>query len=161
MKNGEYILVVAPEKYPGKKYRGRYVYEHHLVWWLETGNLVPQGYVIHHKNENKTDNRIENLELKTLAEHTKDHVNERPVDYTTIVCRCGNSRTMRLKEYEFKAKITKEFFCSIVCARKYSCGGKLAEIPHGKRHGYTYHKCRCDLCRAAQAEYMRKSRVSR
>jgi hypothetical protein len=30
---------------------------------------------------------------------------------------------------------------------------------HGTRHGYVYFKCRCDLCRAAQAEYQRKNRA--
>ncbi len=73
MRNGPYIMLVAPDDYPGRKYRGRYAYEHHLVWWKETGNLVRPGYVIHHKNENKHDNHIGNLEEKSISRHSRDH----------------------------------------------------------------------------------------
>ena len=31
-------------------------------------------------------------------------------------------------------------------------------IPHGKRVGYTYHGCRCESCRAANAVYCKKRR---
>lgn len=48
------------------------MYEHRYVWWLNTGDLA-EGYVIHHINENKHDNRIENLQKITVSEHTKMH----------------------------------------------------------------------------------------
>jgi hypothetical protein len=52
----------------------KYVHEfmHHRVWRL-AGNNVPKGYVLHHVNENKSDNRIENLELMSRREHTGIH----------------------------------------------------------------------------------------
>ena len=88
MKNGNYELVVAPEGYPGTKYRGRYMYEHHLVWWRRTGETVPKGFVVHHKNEKKRDNRFYNLELKKVAAHTRDHA--RPKARVTLECHwCG------------------------------------------------------------------------
>jgi hypothetical protein len=31
---------------------------------------------------------------------------------------------------------------------------KDTSIPHGTRGGYTNHRCRCDLCRHAQREYI-------
>lgn len=37
MRCGPYILIIPPPEYPGKKYRGRYAYEHHVVWWENTG----------------------------------------------------------------------------------------------------------------------------
>ena len=73
VKNGDYELVVAPSDYPGTKYRGRYVYEHHLVWWRTTGETVPKGSVLHHRNEEKRDNRFANLELKDVAAHARGH----------------------------------------------------------------------------------------
>lgn len=35
---------------------------------------APPGYVVHHKNENKKDNRPENLEIITRGEHTRMHL---------------------------------------------------------------------------------------
>lgn len=55
-----------------------YVAEHRLVMW-DAGLLIlgdPRMYV-HHKNEIRHDNRIENLEVKLDADHTREHVAER------------------------------------------------------------------------------------
>lgn len=45
---------------------------HRYVWEKEKGR-IPQGYDIHHINEKKYDNRIENLECLPKAEHTKKY----------------------------------------------------------------------------------------
>ena len=50
-----------------------YVMEHILVWEKETGFSIPVGCCIHHLNENKADNRIENLCLMTNGAHTVYH----------------------------------------------------------------------------------------
>jgi len=50
-----------------------YAYEH-LVVWVSAGNLRPKtGMIIHHKNDDKTDNRIENLEVMSRADHNRLH----------------------------------------------------------------------------------------
>lgn len=57
-----------------------YAYEH-LVVWVSAGNNRPtRGHVIHHKNEDKTDNRIENLELMTRAQHNSLHNGDKKRD---------------------------------------------------------------------------------
>lgn len=33
---------------------------------------------------------------------------------------------------------------------------RSATIPHGTKNGYSYHRCRCDLCKAANAAYQQK-----
>lgn len=47
---------------------------HHLVWCQENGiNHIPEGCVIHHINQDKTDNRIENLQLMDIKFHIGLH----------------------------------------------------------------------------------------
>ena len=56
--------------------RRRLCLAHRLAWELVFGAL-PKGAIVHHKNGNKTDNRIENLELSTIGAHNAHHNIER------------------------------------------------------------------------------------
>jgi HNH endonuclease len=50
-----------------------YAYEHLLVWVSAGNPRPPKGWLIHHKNEIKTDNRLSNFELKEKDRHGIDH----------------------------------------------------------------------------------------
>lgn len=57
-----------------------YAYEH-LIVWVAAGRSMPnQDEVIHHRNEDKQDNRIENLELLTRSMHGEHHIADRERD---------------------------------------------------------------------------------
>lgn len=50
-----------------------YAYEHLLVWVSAGNPRPPPGWLLHHANECKSDNRIGNLELMTKGEHNRFH----------------------------------------------------------------------------------------
>ncbi len=62
--------------------RNGWAYLHRLVWWA-AGYSVAPGYVVHHKNGDKSDNRLENLEVISRADHNRHHNREKQVDPTT------------------------------------------------------------------------------
>lgn len=111
MRNGNYTLIKTPEGYPGKRYRGRYAYEHHVVWWEKTGEVAGKGFVIHHKNENTHDNRFENLEKKAWAKHSSDH--QPAAEVVDLVCSwCGDGFQRKEKDVRFKRKKGQNrFYC--------------------------------------------------
>lgn len=70
-----YIKVYVPE-HPNATKDG-YVMKHHLVMEQHLGRIIPDGYVVHHINHDRADNRLENLKLMTFKEHSGLHMKER------------------------------------------------------------------------------------
>ncbi len=56
----------------------------HFVLFLAEGRTLAPGEVVHHKNECKRDDSLENLEVVTRAEHARIHANVKggPITYT-------------------------------------------------------------------------------
>lgn len=73
-RHGDGYIHLAKPAHPIADARGR-VLEHRYVMW-EAGLLTNPQNVVHHLNGDKTDNRIENLEVLYLAEHTRRHMEE-------------------------------------------------------------------------------------
>lgn len=48
----------------------------HIYVWEKENGIIPIGYEIHHKDHDKSNNEISNLELLTKAEHKQRHKDE-------------------------------------------------------------------------------------
>ena len=72
-----YALVRVGKSHP-LAFSSGYSYEHILVWVSAHGRLA-DGQIIHHRNGNKLDNRIENLEVMTRSDHVRGHNIQRKV----------------------------------------------------------------------------------
>ena len=59
-------------KYPAVCIKGKNYHIHRLQWVKYHGE-IPEGYVVHHKDENKLNWDIDNLELLSRSEHIKEH----------------------------------------------------------------------------------------
>lgn len=62
------------EKLPGHPLANQkgFVLQHRRIWYEHYGE-IPANHVIHHKNEDKKDNRIENLECLSKSDHSRVH----------------------------------------------------------------------------------------
>jgi len=73
--NHGYIEVMEPQ-HPRAKGETGYVLEHILVWEKVHNRPLPKGWVIHHLNGIKTDNRPYNLAAMPRAKHTRRELGE-------------------------------------------------------------------------------------
>ena len=59
-------------EYPAIFLNGKNVHVHRLEWVKHNGK-IPKGYIIHHKDENKCNWNIENLEIIKRSDHVIKH----------------------------------------------------------------------------------------
>ena len=60
--------------YPAIFLNGQNQHVHRLEWEKHNGK-IPEGFIVHHKDENKLNWSIENLELLSRGDHIKKHKN--------------------------------------------------------------------------------------
>jgi len=52
--------------------------EHYRTIWERANGPIPSGYVIHHKNGDRGDNHLDNLEMKPSGKHISEHKKHNP-----------------------------------------------------------------------------------
>lgn len=72
VKAGEFADTNISDKgYRTVQYAGKSLKAHRVIWEMFNGE-IPNGYVIDHVNNDRSDNRIENLRLATNAENCRN-----------------------------------------------------------------------------------------
>jgi len=69
--------------YRGIKVNGRKIDYHRYLMEQKLGRPLSRYEVVHHKDGNKQNNSIDNLELKTLPEHSREHMTGRKMKAET------------------------------------------------------------------------------
>lgn len=153
---GRFIVYLPdyPRSYPG----GRCL-RTHAVWWLTTGQVVPEGWDLHHKDENKLNDKFENLELVVHGEHSRRHQKARRKQFPT-------PQTCETCSKQFLAYPAKQRrYCSLSCRRNRSvaarvealcdhCGGPFSHAPWRKRRFCS------PRCSALSSWFERKSKCA-
>lgn len=81
---GEYDYALVPE-HPKATKLG-YVFMHRVVMENHIGRLLKDNEVVHHKDENKKNNDISNLQLMTNEEHVRLHALKRGCNMVELRC---------------------------------------------------------------------------
>lgn len=96
-----HIMIYKPKHHRADKYG--WVFEHIVIWEEFNKIEIPTGYVVHHINEIKTDNRIENLTIMPRGEHIAYHNSKRKYSEKTraIMSKKTKERLANPKNHPF------------------------------------------------------------
>ena len=122
VKERGYITLWMPD-HPMARRNG-YLAEHRLVASQKLGRyLSPQEHV-HHVNEDRSDNRPENLEVLSAREHALHHHPERQ----SVTCACGEATKNRMSCSSRCRTVRRRFFSDEDLIRNVGLGLNNVEI---------------------------------
>ena len=140
----------------GKYFQRRGVRLHRMVWEYHNGK-IPQGYHVHHVDEDRSNNAIENLRLMPGNEHVSAHANEQErVDMSRGNIERAREAARRwhsseagiayhsvLGKENWKKRTVQTYVCSY-CGRKFQTKHIYGE---GKNH-FCHQNCKASFRRA-------------
>lgn len=120
IKKGDYLYAVVPE-HPNKT-KNNYVLFHRVVVENHIGRLLTISEVVHHKDGNKHNNDIDNLEIMLRADHARLHLSTGRT-YKKLKCPVCDSFFMkeaRLIKENIKSKCSRR--CNGIASRNIQLG---------------------------------------
>lgn len=114
---------------------GRFYKTVHRWVWEQNYGPIPEGHDIHHKNEDRTDYRIENLELVTHGDHRKVHAEMKFEGGGKTCTQCGNWKPLdQFRRRKGRGLYSSECLdCKKVMDKAYREGPKHEELLRKKR----------------------------
>lgn len=113
---GDYNYARVPD-HPRATSTG-YVLEHRVVVENALGRLLSDNEIVHHLDENKKNNRLDNLEVMSRSAHTRHHAPRRKMWWPTCAeCGVVFLREMRQRPQN-KGYINT--FCSRTCSGRFN-----------------------------------------
>ncbi len=120
-KGGGYMYCRTNPIHPKCNSKGLYPL-HRVLMENKLGRSLLHNEDVHHIDEVKTNNDINNLEVLTKSEHAKRHV--QIVDNVKLICNCC-SKEFELKPHYFRLRKKRNKSNDVYCSR--SCATKMTK----------------------------------
>jgi len=143
----------------------REVLAHRYIMAQHTGRELLTTEHVHHKDENKLNNDISNLELLNSGAHAALHHSQNPAPQAVLVCAgCNLEFTRPLRYMESKKKLQQlGFYCSRICGYQFrqsrACKALEAYTELCRtdpKHSITEAASRLGISRGAVCHYRRR-----
>lgn len=121
-KGGGYRYARTEPLHPKSNAKGLYPL-HRVLMENKLGRLLLPSEIVHHKDENKENDNIDNLEVKTNSEHSRDHTSSTAETVSCAYCLSSFELKPHVRRLRIRRNKSGLLFCS------YRCGALFQSAP--------------------------------